>query len=349
MHPRSLSDIQTASAHPAPIPERVDYLEKLLGDSANKHWKEIQAPKAAHAECDAAHRSMSKDLEGLKGLHEHNATVAEHLQYLEQTLSDSADKRARELSGVRASHAHHVTLSERLGYLKTLLGDSADKHERELEALKATHAKQAQDLGRHGKEAQAHHASMGERTSYLEKGPIDSADRHATSCGFTDFMNALSGRRYFVLPSATTPTSRHGSSRRTGTRTRVRKGRQEGNCGEFPHHHHQEHWLQLVVCIDVFLCGQAQNMAGKMVGIWFPISAFVGIGFEHIPATMFMMPLGLLAGADASVLEMLYKNFPLPRLAKLAGKAKSAQRGKKIAENFSSPPSRALAATGWLA
>ena len=68
MHPRSLSDIQTASAHPAPIPERVDYLEKLLGDSANKHWKESQAPKAAHAECDAAHRSMSKDLEGLKGL-----------------------------------------------------------------------------------------------------------------------------------------------------------------------------------------------------------------------------------------------------------------------------------------
>ena len=32
-------------------------------------------------------------------------------------------------------------------------------------------------------------------------------------------------------------------------------------------------------------------MAGKMVGIWFPISAFVAIGFEHIPANMFTMPL----------------------------------------------------------
>ena len=60
-------------------------------------------------------------------------------------------------------------------------------------------------------------------------------------------------------------------------------------------------------CIAVFLCGQAQNMAGKMVGIWFPIPAFVAIGFEHIPANMFMMPLGLLAGTDVSVLEMLYK------------------------------------------
>jgi len=64
-----------------------------------------------------------------------------------------------------------------------------------------------------------------------------------------------------------------------------------------------------MVCMAVFLCGQAQDMAGKMVGIWFPISAFVAIGFEHIPANMFMMPLGLLAGADVTVLEMFYKNF----------------------------------------
>ena len=45
--------------------------------------------------------------------------------------------------------------------------------------------------------------------------------------------------------------------------------------------------------IAVFLCGQAQDMADKMVCIWFPISAFVAIGFEHIPANMFMIPLGL--------------------------------------------------------
>ena len=64
-----------------------------------------------------------------------------------------------------------------------------------------------------------------------------------------------------------------------------------------------------MVCKAVFLCGQAQDMAGKMVGIAFPISAFVATGFDHIPADMFMVPLGLLAGAGASVLEMLYKKF----------------------------------------
>merc|ERR1712060_604454 len=65
-------------------------------------------------------------------------------------------------------------------------------------------------------------------------------------------------------------------------------------------------WL---VCMAVFLCGQAQDMTGKFLGIWFPISCFVAIGFEHIPANMFMIPLGLLAGADVSVVDMIVKNF----------------------------------------
>lgn len=33
-----------------------------------------------------------------------------------------------------------------------------------------------------------------------------------------------------------------------------------------------------------------------MVGIWFPISAFVAIGFEHSVANMFLLPAGLPAG-----------------------------------------------------
>jgi formate/nitrite transporter len=65
-------------------------------------------------------------------------------------------------------------------------------------------------------------------------------------------------------------------------------------------------WL---VCMAVFLSGQAQDMAGKMVGIWFPISCFVAIGFEHIPANMFMIPMGMMAGADVSVVDCFVKNF----------------------------------------
>jgi len=50
----------------------------------------------------------------------------------------------------------------------------------------------------------------------------------------------------------------------------------------------------------VFLCGQAQDMTGKYLGIWFPISTFVMIGFEHIPANFYLCEIGLLAGSDAS-------------------------------------------------
>jgi formate/nitrite transporter len=64
-----------------------------------------------------------------------------------------------------------------------------------------------------------------------------------------------------------------------------------------------------MVCMAVFLSSQAQDMAGKMVGIWFPISCFVAIGFEHIPANQYMVPLGMLAGAKVSVAEMFLKNF----------------------------------------
>merc|ERR1719171_177488 len=51
-----------------------------------------------------------------------------------------------------------------------------------------------------------------------------------------------------------------------------------------------------MVCMAVFLSSQAQDMTGKMVGIWFPISAFVAMGMEHSVANMFMLPMGLIAG-----------------------------------------------------
>ena len=51
------------------------------------------------------------------------------------------------------------------------------------------------------------------------------------------------------------------------------------------------------------------TVAGKMVGIWFPISTFVAIGFEHSVANMFLLPLGLLKGADLSLGDVLLKNM----------------------------------------
>ena len=54
-------------------------------------------------------------------------------------------------------------------------------------------------------------------------------------------------------------------------------------------------WL---VCLAVYLALASDDIIGKIFGIWFPIMAFVTIGFEHSVANMFFIPLGMFLGAD---------------------------------------------------
>ena len=54
-------------------------------------------------------------------------------------------------------------------------------------------------------------------------------------------------------------------------------------------------WL---VCLAVYLANASDDIIGKIVGIWFPIMAFVTIGFEHSVANMFFIPLGMFLGAE---------------------------------------------------
>ena len=54
-------------------------------------------------------------------------------------------------------------------------------------------------------------------------------------------------------------------------------------------------WL---VCLAVWLANASDDIIGKIVGIWFPIMAFVTIGFEHSVANMFFIPLGMFLGAE---------------------------------------------------
>lgn len=56
-------------------------------------------------------------------------------------------------------------------------------------------------------------------------------------------------------------------------------------------------WL---VCLAVWLCFGAQDFVGKILGIWFPVMAFVTIGFQHVVANMFVIPAGIFAGADVT-------------------------------------------------
>lgn len=49
-------------------------------------------------------------------------------------------------------------------------------------------------------------------------------------------------------------------------------------------------WL---VCLAIWLAISADDIVGKILAIWFPIMAFVTIGFEHSVANMFFIPLGI--------------------------------------------------------
>jgi formate transporter len=57
-------------------------------------------------------------------------------------------------------------------------------------------------------------------------------------------------------------------------------------------------WL---VCLAVWLAAASKDTIGKIFGIFFPIMAFVAMGFEHSIANMFFIPMGILLKDVASV------------------------------------------------
>jgi len=195
--------------HYAALKERVEYLDGLLSSSADKHSRELEAIKSAHAKLASEtkeHHGKFADIlaEEKDARGAHHLSVQERLAFLENLLGESADKHDQHLSALEAhkgfhakltsemeslkraheSHLkgkdsldkHHASVSERLEYIETLLGDSAEKHTRELEALKAAHAKLTKE--RDG--VASHQGSLNQRVELLEKALSDAVDKHAT-------------------------------------------------------------------------------------------------------------------------------------------------------------------------
>jgi formate transporter len=51
-------------------------------------------------------------------------------------------------------------------------------------------------------------------------------------------------------------------------------------------------WL---VSLGVWMALAAKDIAGKIIAIWFPIMAFVALGFDHVVANFFFLPAGIFA------------------------------------------------------
>jgi formate/nitrite transporter len=65
-----------------------------------------------------------------------------------------------------------------------------------------------------------------------------------------------------------------------------------------------------MVCIGVWQAICAEEVAGKVLAIWFPIAAFVMMGFDHCIANQFLIPIGMMYGADVSVGGLFWALLP---------------------------------------
>jgi formate/nitrite transporter len=64
-----------------------------------------------------------------------------------------------------------------------------------------------------------------------------------------------------------------------------------------------------MVSMAVFLATSANDLTGKMLGCYLPISTFIGIGLEHSVANLFILPLALMLGAPLTLQTIIFKNL----------------------------------------
>ncbi|WP_322904719.1 formate/nitrite transporter family protein [Paenibacillus campi] len=67
-------------------------------------------------------------------------------------------------------------------------------------------------------------------------------------------------------------------------------------------------WL---VCLAVWIAYGSKDSFGKYAGIFFPIMAFVAIGFQHVVANMFVIPAAIFAGSDITWLQYVENFVPV--------------------------------------
>ncbi|MDE6267076.1 MAG: formate/nitrite transporter family protein [Muribaculaceae bacterium] len=75
------------------------------------------------------------------------------------------------------------------------------------------------------------------------------------------------------------------------------------------------------VCMGVWMALTARTFTGKILGCWIPVMAFVAFGYEHCIANMFYFPLGMLHGADVTIMEAITRNMIPSTLGNIAGGA----------------------------
>ncbi|MCM1109973.1 MAG: formate/nitrite transporter family protein [Clostridium sp.] len=75
------------------------------------------------------------------------------------------------------------------------------------------------------------------------------------------------------------------------------------------------------VCLAVWLALSGKTLTDKMAACWFPVMAFVALGYEHSVANMFYLPCAMMAGSDVTILEAVNANLIPATLGNIVGGA----------------------------
>ena len=75
-------------------------------------------------------------------------------------------------------------------------------------------------------------------------------------------------------------------------------------------------WL---VCLAVWISLGAEQVSGKILAMFFPITAFVAMGFDHVVANMFFLPAAIFAGVPELGWADVARNWSLALVGNLVG------------------------------
>lgn len=75
-----------------------------------------------------------------------------------------------------------------------------------------------------------------------------------------------------------------------------------------------------LVCLAVWLSFAARDATGKILAVILPVAAFVALGLEHSVANMYLLPAGLVAGAQGSMSDAIL-NIALATVGNIIGGA----------------------------
>merc|ERR1719502_2344245 len=122
--------------------DRLAYVEKFMGESLDKHEKELKEHRADYIE--------------------HKTSVNTRLEFVETLIGDSADKHAKELAAATqkmadlreallacATKENHANLEQRMAYLEKFFCESAYEHEKEIAETKKIYMEHKTKMEKH--------------------------------------------------------------------------------------------------------------------------------------------------------------------------------------------------------